>query len=736
MKNALILFLLILSVSFLGMAQETNEIPYSSITRDPNFKNILVTSEDEAYQLKYIETKPGNDWDKADYDDSAWKTGAAPFGDLSKHANTEWKSSDLWVRRTFELADKNLKSLCLKVRLDDNVEVYVNGTLAYTRTGWTNSFLYIALADSVLKSLKTGKNVLAIHIVNTWGEGWFDAGLYSDIKDKTGTNITQQYPTDNPYKTKYHLKSDWTDCFQWEKVTDASKIPGLIDGDRKVNLALLNVTMNMISKQGGGVLYFPAGKYNFINDVELYSGVIIRGANPSSTDAKASNFNPPTVFTFPPYIPSFEKDGTPDSTSFKRIHTGGTIKDRFGLVNIDINRAMIDWGGWAHDNILLFGVRINNVARIVRPPLVNKEKQGWQRYPDNTIFSVWMRARNKATIANCRIGDSSTDDFAMPNFMTNEGYVFKEDTVKFNFGAHPCIMLEADVDNPTNLKIADNYLKSGSKIKIDLRNNKNNKIVSENNQLESVTIPAPLVIDWGTLYSKSIQDKTTKAFTSELFINSNDTLSYKILKPINYDPHKKYPFVLFLHGNGEMAKDQNILKHFAYIFTSDEVRNKYPFFVVVPHIHENTYKNIQLTLKLVDHLVDTYSTDKKQMFIAGLSTGAAAVWTILLTHPKLFNNAIQISAYKSFSAEQIKKLRKIRFFISSGTLDWSIPIQYSRVMISQLKAAKIDVHSYEYEIGHDSWLPLCVDDAFLSLLFKTNIQKDNAKPELTSRNIK
>lgn len=35
----------------------------------------------------------------------------------------------------------------------------------------------------------------------------------------------------------------------------------------------------------------------------------------------------------------------------------------------------------------------------------------------------------------------------------------------------------------------------------------------------------------------------------------NDTLNYRILKPLDYDQNQQYPVHLFLHGAGERGSD-------------------------------------------------------------------------------------------------------------------------------------------------------------------------------------
>src|SRR5262249_33216654 len=67
---------------------------------------VLAASDESAYTASYTEQEPGAGWMQDSFDDSQWKTGAAPFGD-NHHAKTNWKSKDLWVRRVFDLTKTN-----------------------------------------------------------------------------------------------------------------------------------------------------------------------------------------------------------------------------------------------------------------------------------------------------------------------------------------------------------------------------------------------------------------------------------------------------------------------------------------------------------------------------------------------------------------------------------------------------------------------------------------------------
>ena len=159
------------------------------------YETVLPASDELDYKASYTEKKPAADWNSAKFDDSTWKTGEAPFSDDRSQAKTIWKSSDLWYRRSFDMSEKNLKTLYLKLRHDDNVTAYINGVQVYDTRGWQHTFKYIPLKADVISSLKRKNNILAIHIKNTAGGQWLDAGLVTDAPSDEKINIQKAEQT-------------------------------------------------------------------------------------------------------------------------------------------------------------------------------------------------------------------------------------------------------------------------------------------------------------------------------------------------------------------------------------------------------------------------------------------------------------------------------------------------------------------------------------------------------------
>lgn len=151
---------------------------------EQDFITILPASDDKAYTARYTENQPAAGWEKPEFADAGWKTGTAPFGDGD--AKTQWKTKDLWMRRSFNLQKTGFKGLKLKLMNDDDVEVYLNGVKIYNCECFNGKFIYLP-ADQ--KNLRKGNNILAVHVKNTGGGQWLDAGLVYDKPVQAAKNV-------------------------------------------------------------------------------------------------------------------------------------------------------------------------------------------------------------------------------------------------------------------------------------------------------------------------------------------------------------------------------------------------------------------------------------------------------------------------------------------------------------------------------------------------------------------
>lgn len=172
------------------------------------YNTVIPASDEKPYDVAYTESEPAAGWMNLSFNDKQWKRGGAPFTDNSATGKTVWRSHDLWVRREFTLDKTGFNKLFLKINHDDNADVYLNGEKIYSYVGWLNKFGYFAIPEAAKRKLVKGKNVLALHVVNTRGGAWMDAGIVDEPKQQPGGNIklaTQDKVTVTATQTKYNF---------------------------------------------------------------------------------------------------------------------------------------------------------------------------------------------------------------------------------------------------------------------------------------------------------------------------------------------------------------------------------------------------------------------------------------------------------------------------------------------------------------------------------------------------
>lgn len=223
-------------------------------------------------------------------------------------------------------------------------------------------------------------------------------------------------PTDNPIAKKYGNSAyPWTTNIKWNCVYNINDFKGDTVGDK------FNSARDAALANGGGVVYFPVGTYQFTDNLYLKDGVVIRGETPSNTDAKSTNYNPTTKFIFPKYVPTLSESGTPNSTAFKKILTTSPNTDsNLGIINVDINRAGIYLLGNVDvvksKNIIIYGIRSNNVADPI-PNVPNRSYQSaWLRYSDPFAANIKITADANVLVSNNLLNDAITDNYDQPGY--------------------------------------------------------------------------------------------------------------------------------------------------------------------------------------------------------------------------------------------------------------------------------------------------------------------------------
>jgi hypothetical protein len=146
----------------------------------PVTKELVPTSQKEPQTWRFTTEKAADGWLRPDFDDAGWKSGPGGFGTAGTPGavvRTEWKTDDIWTRRSFDLTEKWPAEMRLLLHHDDDVEVYINGVLAVKLAGYTTDYETFRLRPEAAAGLRPGKNVLAVHCHQRTGGQYIDVGL-------------------------------------------------------------------------------------------------------------------------------------------------------------------------------------------------------------------------------------------------------------------------------------------------------------------------------------------------------------------------------------------------------------------------------------------------------------------------------------------------------------------------------------------------------------------------------
>lgn len=506
-----------------------------------------------------------------------------------------------------------------------------------------------------------------------------------------GLTVAAQAPVNNPYTQIYPAKHHWTEKMAWKKTTDASSVPKLVDVNNVVDSATLSNTMlAMQQQQGGGVLYFGLGTYYFSTDLPLVDGVVLRGAEGAAPSAA-----PVTHFVFPLLI--LKRGRRLDKEKFvtyvpKLVYTTGDA-DRIGLVNLDIDRAvlaldgrtMLAAGTAPHhiNNLLLLGVQNNNCA-LLDPSIPTKDQlslgQPWLIWPAKDGANINAQVNEHVAIAHCRINDNPTDSILQHDFISDDGMKYDGSEARFHFADHPGISINTVASTD---EIKDNEINVGKGMDPVLINavawnspSNHTGIVPQN---ENMILAGHLSGLQG--YDLLFKD----GYPSELkyyYSTHGDTLPYRLIKPANYDPSKTYPLVVYLHDFWDKGNDGKVhLRQFIWQLLTEENRTKYPCFIIAPQlpVEEPKWKPdgglgsetwpLQATAAIIDREASSYSIDRTRVYAIGHSMGGAGVIHFATHYPELLAAVVPISAFYKFTPNAALQLARVPCWYIYGALD-------------------------------------------------------------------
>jgi predicted peptidase len=205
---------------------------------------------------------------------------------------------------------------------------------------------------------------------------------------------------------------------------------------------------------------------------------------------------------------------------------------------------------------------------------------------------------------------------------------------------------------------------------------------------------------------------------------------YQVFVPEDWNPHRKWPIILALHGAGERG-DDGLLETDVGIGTAIRTdRSTFEAIVVMPQCVKNLWWVLppmdELAMASLAEATREFHGDPQRTYLTGLSMGGYGAWHLAQQHPGMFAALVVIcggirppmAAQNAIPAlakvtppdsprsylDAAKRVGKIPVWIFHGAADNIVPVTESQRMSEAMKQIGAEVHYTEYPgVGHACW---------------------------------
>jgi predicted peptidase len=212
-------------------------------------------------------------------------------------------------------------------------------------------------------------------------------------------------------------------------------------------------------------------------------------------------------------------------------------------------------------------------------------------------------------------------------------------------------------------------------------------------------------------------------FVLRTLVDSGITYKYQVFVPGDFTPARKWPVILYLHGNGEKGSDGGRQTEMGLGPVVRAQRATFPAIVVFPQSPEGSWPKVHTVFRRVamaalEHSIGEFSGDRERIYLAGISYGAVIGFEMLYDQPTPFAAFVSVaqSGYccipgKDFTppleelvAAYAPRLGKLPIWVFRGASDTLTPPSRMHYLVDTFRSHGTPIRFTEYEgAGHDVW---------------------------------
>jgi glyoxylase-like metal-dependent hydrolase (beta-lactamase superfamily II)/predicted esterase len=249
------------------------------------------------------------------------------------------------------------------------------------------------------------------------------------------------------------------------------------------------------------------------------------------------------------------------------------------------------------------------------------------------------------------------------------------------------------------------------------------------------------------------------SFKSGTYKGDGITLPYRFFDPANpKDAGKKYPMILFLHGEDERGTDntkQLTGTKGATIWIEPDHLQLHPVYVLAPQIPLGSDWTREPVYQATKNLLQEFAAknagvDKDRIYIAGISMGGTGTWNMIIKNPKMFAAALTMSGNANAFLKDdaaFAGIKNMPIMIVHSEDDPVSPAQGSDDAVAALKKqgnTSVQYHKWvkgSLAVPHNAWetafekYEVVYNFPFMFSLSKTNYNQINPSDLFVTRDL-
>ncbi|NQT19041.1 MAG: hypothetical protein HQ592_05000, partial [Planctomycetes bacterium] len=163
--------------------------------------------------------------------------------------------------------------------------------------------------------------------------------------------------------------------------------------------------------------------------------------------------------------------------------------------------------------------------------------------------------------------------------------------------------------------------------------------------------------------------KETGILTRNVELTDGSSASYVLFVPQNYDPQRRWPLIVALHGVGGTGD--------RYVYTWAQHAEERGYIVLAPTANNKngwTANGKKIVLGTTADVRENFNIDTNRLFIDGTSSGAQGAWIYALSTPGIFAGLVSRSgAVDPLTTLLLPNARNMPVYIIHGLKDKIVP---------------------------------------------------------------